>query len=211
GIRSRRLSQLRIWPTFTTQGLILQGLAILALLAVVLGCLGLFGIDFSTVSAHPFGQPNNHFPFLIGTGRLQRRGRRNSHSPGEALNSNVNCGSYSRYSSDAQREASIPDQQRKCREFPSSLGASILPKLEFADQAVSGTQLHRQGLDAMLTAAGAGRFQVLFFHNLSRLARESVISMPLLKQLAYVHRVRIISVTEGIDSARDGWDTMAAI
>ena len=63
----------------------------------------------------------------------------------------------------------------------------------------------------MLAAAEAGQFPGLYFHNLSRLARESVISMPMLKKLVYVHKVRVISVTEGIDSDRDGWDMMATI
>ena len=33
--------------------------------------------------------------------------------------------------------------------------------------------------------------------------------MPMLKELVYVHRVRVASVTEGIDSARDNWDLLA--
>jgi site-specific DNA recombinase len=84
-------------------------------------------------------------------------------------------------------------------------------ELEFADAAVSGTKRERDGINAMLAAAAEGRFRCLFFYNLSRLARESVISMPMLKKLVYVHKVRIISVTEGIDSARDGWEMVAAI
>ncbi len=35
--------------------------------------------------------------------------------------------------------------------------------------------------------------------------------MPILKRLVYVLKVRIISVTEGIDSARDGWEVLASI
>jgi len=123
----------------------------------------------------------------------------------------VPCASYSRYSSEQQREESIQDQQRKCREFAERNSHQISPELEFADQAVSGTKLHRDGLDAMLSAAAAGSFRVLYFHNLSRLARESVITMPMLKKLVYVDKVRIISVTEGIDSDRDGWEMVATI
>jgi DNA invertase Pin-like site-specific DNA recombinase len=63
----------------------------------------------------------------------------------------------------------------------------------------------------MIRAAENGEFHVLYFHSLSRLARESVITMPLLKRLVYVLKVRIFSVTEGIDSARDGWDVIASI
>ena len=43
---------------------------------------------------------------------------------------------------------------------------------------------------------------------ISQLA-ESVITMPMLKELVYVHRVRIVSVTEGIDSSQNNWDLLA--
>ena len=49
----------------------------------------------------------------------------------------------------------------------------------------------------------------LYFHSLSRLARESVITMPMLKELVYVHHVRVISLTEGIDTERPGWEVNA--
>ncbi|MFO1004667.1 MAG: recombinase family protein [Planctomycetaceae bacterium] len=121
------------------------------------------------------------------------------------------CSSYSRYSTDHQNNESVADQQRVCREFAVTLELRIPQDLEFADEAVSGTKLHRVGLDAMLRAAKQGRFQVLLVHSLSRLAREMVITLPLLKKLVYRYGVRFISVTEGIDSARDDWETAAAI
>ena len=67
------------------------------------------------------------------------------------------------------------------------------------------------GLDAMRLAAKAGKFAVVFFHSLSRLARESVISMPILKELVYVHHVRIVSITDGVDSNQPGWELSATI
>jgi DNA invertase Pin-like site-specific DNA recombinase len=114
--------------------------------------------------------------------------------------------SYARYSSDLQDDSSIPDQ-RQCRERAATLPIEIDPACEYSDQAVSGTRRDRAGLTRLLHDAEARRFQVLFFFSLSRLARESVISMPLLKELVHVHRVRVISVTEGIDSQREGWET----
>jgi DNA invertase Pin-like site-specific DNA recombinase len=119
--------------------------------------------------------------------------------------------SYARFSSSQQRDESIVDQQRRCHEAAERNGHRILPEFEYADEAVSGTKLSRVGLDALLRDAEAGEFQVLYFHSLSRLARESVITMPLLKRLVYVYRVRIISITEGIDSARDNWEVLASI
>jgi site-specific DNA recombinase len=200
---------------FATQVLIVKQVAILWLVAVVSGCLGLFGINFSTLSAHPRLPQSDLFHAAAGAqgGRsASQRGRRGPSSPGTQTGDDDRpWASYSRYSSDYQREESISDQQRKCREAAARDGHTIAPELEFKDEAVSGTKLHREGLDDLLAAAEAGRFCGLYFYNLSRLARESVISMPLLKKLAYINKVRIISVTEGIDSDRDGWDVVATI
>ena len=87
---------------------------------------------------------------------------------------------------------------------------TILPDLEFADHAISGTKRDRAGLNSLLAAARAGRFGTVYFESLSRLARESVITMPLLKELVYVDRVHFVSVSEGIDSRQNSWELMAS-
>lgn len=119
--------------------------------------------------------------------------------------------SYGRYSTELQDDTSIDQQQQNCRQYAEREGHAIAPELEFADQAVSGTKRFRQGLDALLDAAERGRFRNLYFYSLSRLARESVIGMPILKRLVYVYHVRVVSVTEGLDSSREGWETLAQI
>ena len=119
--------------------------------------------------------------------------------------------SYARYSGHLQHEESNSDQQRECRKLATANGHNIMPEHEYADSAISGTKAHRDGLDAMLRAAAAGEFKVLYFFSLSRLARESVITMPLLKRLVHTYGVRIISITEGIDSHKDGWEVIATI
>ncbi|WP_232102289.1 recombinase family protein [Gimesia chilikensis] len=104
------------------------------------------------------------------------------------------------------------DQQRqKCREHALRFGHTILPVYEFEDRAVSGTKLEREGLNAMLEAAKQGKFNVLYLYSLSRLARESVITLPILKKLVYVYGVRCICVIENIDSNTTGWEVIAAI
>jgi site-specific DNA recombinase len=135
----------------------------------------------------------------------------NAHLDNSCVASREIAASYSRYSSDMQREESNVDQQRKCRERAEPNRHQILPDLEFSDEAVSGTKLHRAGLDAMLAAAEAGHFKVLYFHSLSRLARESVITMPLLKRIVYNFGIRVISITDGVDSDHDSWELIAAI
>lgn len=140
------------------------------------------------------------------------RGRRRRKASSPASDSGtVRSGTYSRFSSDRQRDESIVDQQRRCREAAQSNGHSILPDLEFMDEAVSGTKASRDGLLAMLNAAERGELDVLYVYSLSRLARESVITMPMLKKLVHTYCVRVICVGEGLDSDRNGWELMAAI
>ena len=166
------------------------------------------------VSREPGGTPPHLVALAPGAGiGAVRSGQRRKEEPSgdPPIDSGVICASYSRFSSDAQREASIEQQQRKCRDRAVANRHQMSGELEFFDRAVSGTKRHREGLDAMLAAAEAGRFQVLYFNNLSRLARESVITMPILKKLVYTYKVRVISVTEGVDSDVDSWEVIATV
>jgi len=137
--------------------------------------------------------------------QAQRRRRDSGGSPPE---SDI-AASYARYSSDLQDESSIDQQQRRCLDAAAKNGHRILQEFEFADKAVSGTKLDRDGLSAMLDAARNGRFATLYFDCLSRLARELVITLPMIKELVHVCGVRIVSVSEGIDSTIAGWEFMA--
>lgn len=131
------------------------------------------------------------------------RKRRRRHGPAEA------SADYGRFSTDMQDETTIESQQESCRNEAIRHGQPIDPRLEYVDRAVSGTKLRREGLDLLLADAEAGRFNRLYFYSLSRLARESIIGMPILKRLVYSFKIRIVSVTEGIDSDREGWEQFA--
>lgn len=63
----------------------------------------------------------------------------------------------------------------------------------------------------MMEAARAGRFRCLYIEGLSRLARDSVITLRMLKELVDVCKVRIISVDDGIDSDDDSRELLASI
>lgn len=184
------------------------------LLLVTCGHFGLFGIVFSTFSAQFCRRIDLCVPINVTGGSLRNSStNRRSRSGNKTSSSDASLpsASYARYSSDMQHGESIDDQQRLCREMAEREGLTIAPDLEFYDAAVSGTKRYREGLDAMLQAAKDGRFGCLFFYNISRLARESVITLPMLKQLVYVDKVRVVSVTEGVDSKRDGWEMLAAL
>lgn len=178
------------------------------LIAVVCGCLGLLGVAVSTVSAQlpPLACPTR--PTGPAHGQYAAKRRRSGSDRSVAVGV---AASYSRYSSSLQREDGIDDQQRICRERAEQDGFRIAAELEFSDKAVSGTKRDRAGLNAMIDAARQGKFEVLYLFSLSRLARESVITMPLLKQLVHNHGIRIISISEGIDTAQQGWELIASI
>jgi site-specific DNA recombinase len=84
--------------------------------------------------------------------------------------------------------------------------------LEFCDEAISGAKRARVGFDQMLAAVRAGRVTALYVESLSRLARDCVLTLQTLQELAYVHKVRIVSIDEGIDTANtQNWELLAAI
>ena len=63
---------------------------------------------------------------------------------------------YARYSSDNQRDASIEDQLRICREHAAKVGWSIFDT--YTDHGLSGASMMRPGIQAMMQDAMAGRF-----------------------------------------------------
>ncbi|WP_397569995.1 recombinase family protein [Schlesneria sp. T3-172] len=138
--------------------------------------------------------------------RLGARRRKSNRNNGEGI---VVC--YARYSSNQQDEKSITDQARSCRAHAADKHMRIDDDAIYKDEAVSGTLLHREGLDRLLADAASGKIQVIYFYNLSRLARESVITKTLMRQLVDLHRIRVICVVENIDSDVNGWNTIASI
>ena len=77
---------------------------------------------------------------------------------------------YARYSSDNQRDASIADQLRICREFAARQGWKVLQ--EFTDHAISGATLLRSGFQALMRDALNRRFDVVLAESLDRFSRE---------------------------------------
>jgi site-specific DNA recombinase len=144
-------------------------------------------------------------PFVVYP-RLRRRKKSN-----DSRRRNIGA-SYARFSSDElQDPKSISDQQRPCRERATRDGNQLPTELEFFDEGVSGAKLRRDGFDRMLAAAQAGLFDTLYVFDLSRLARESIINATTLKKLVHKYKVRVVSLTEGIDSNNDNWFTLATI
>ena len=106
----------------------------------------------------------------------------------------MRVGLYSRYSSDNQRAASIPDQQRTCRDFAARQGWVVVA--DFSDAAISGASLMRPGVQLLMQAARAGTFDVVLAESLDRFSRDQEGTARLFNQLKFA-RVRIFTVSEG--------------
>lgn len=104
---------------------------------------------------------------------------------------------YARYSSDAQREASLEDQLRNCRQYAARMGWSV--PMAFTDAAVSGARLDRPGYRALLDAAH--RFDVILVDDLSRLSRDAVECQKAVRRLTFAG-VRLVGVSDGVDTGR---------
>ena len=101
---------------------------------------------------------------------------------------------YARYSSDAQRDASIEDQVRICRARADREGWDI--REVYADHAISGATTLRPGYQAMLAAIRAGGIDIVLTESLDRLSRDLEHIASFFKQVGFA-RTRIVTLAEG--------------
>jgi site-specific DNA recombinase len=100
---------------------------------------------------------------------------------------------YARYSSDNQRDASIEDQLRQCRERAVREGWTIVET--YSDRAISGASLIRSGIQSLLADAQAGRFDMVLSEALDRVSRDQVDVAGIFKRLRFAN-VRIFTLSE---------------
>ena len=101
---------------------------------------------------------------------------------------------YARYSSDQQRDASIEDQVRVCRERLDREGWQL--NQTYADRAISGSTMLRPGLQALLEDAMAARFDVIISESLDRISRDQADVAGIYKRLQFAG-IPLITVSEG--------------
>ena len=101
---------------------------------------------------------------------------------------------YARYSSDNQRDASIADQLRVCREFAARQGWMVVQ--EFTDHAISGVTLLRSGFQALMRDALNARFDIVLAEALDRFSRDQEDTAGLFKRLTFAG-VNIVTLAEG--------------
>src|SRR5688572_8125571 len=108
----------------------------------------------------------------------------------------IRVATYARYSSDQQRDASIADQQRECREYVKRRGKGWVIAQEFSDAAMSGATSHRPGFQALMKAATSGYFDVVLAESLDRFSRDQEDTAGLFKRLSFIN-VQIVTLAEG--------------
>ena len=101
---------------------------------------------------------------------------------------------YARYSSDMQREASIEDQVRVCRQRIDAEGWSLVQT--YTDQAMSGAHRLRPGYQRLLQDARDGQFDIVVAEALDRLSRDLEDIAAFHKQLCFSD-VKIVTLAEG--------------
>ncbi len=101
---------------------------------------------------------------------------------------------YARYSSDQQREASIEDQIRLCKERIAREGWTLVQV--YRDSAMSGATTLRPGYQAMLEGAREAGFDVVVAEALDRLSRDQEDVAALFKRLQFAG-IKLVTLGEG--------------
>lgn len=106
---------------------------------------------------------------------------------------------YARYSSDKQREASIDDQLRVCRDYCKAENIAIVA--EYADYALSGKTDHRPEFRRMIANAPESDYVVVYmFDRFSRDRYDSATYKKMLRECG----VRVISASEKVEDTPEG-------
>ena len=101
---------------------------------------------------------------------------------------------YARYSSENQRDASIDDQIRICRERAVKEDWAVCDT--YTDHGLSGASMMRPGIQALMEDAQSGRFDIILAEALDRLSRDQEDVAGIYKRLSFAG-VKIITLSEG--------------
>ena len=116
---------------------------------------------------------------------------------------------YSRLSNDDDCEMnSLLNQQEICRTFAERQGHKIIGLS--SDDHVSGMNFSRRGLNELTAAVDAGRLDAVLVKDLSRLGRHRTQTALFIDYLRE-RGVRVISVTEGLDTVSDKDDLVISV
>lgn len=120
---------------------------------------------------------------------------------------------YLRISCSQQREASLEDQERRCRELAARLGLVVDEKHIYSDSAISGTEKainKRTGYQQLLQAWAAGEIQFILADDWNRFTRDAVEQAQLVRKLENNQRVHIIT-NNGLDTRIQNWQLQVGL
>lgn len=129
------------------------------------------------------------------------------------MGNNNLCAIYARYSSCNQREASIDDQIRTCRQYAVSKKMQVLDSHIYIDEAKSGQASHnRENFRAMLKAALHKNppFNRILVEHTSRIARNPREALDVFSLLTF-YGVHVSYVSQGIDTSSTTAEEMITI
>lgn len=107
----------------------------------------------------------------------------------------MRCAIYARFSSDLQDRKSIADQVSLCRDRASLEKWTV--EGVYSDAAISGSSIHnRPGLQELLSAAKAQRFDIVLTESIDRLSRDLEDIAGLHKRLSFMG-VHIVTLADG--------------
>lgn len=101
---------------------------------------------------------------------------------------------YARFSSELQRDTSLDDQVRTCREHAARQGWEVVAV--YRDRARTGENMLRPGLQALMEGARAGDFDVVLCEALDRLSRDQADIAAIYKELSFAD-IALHSLSEG--------------
>ena len=108
---------------------------------------------------------------------------------------------YARYSSHAQKDASIEQQLRECREYADKNGITVVG--EYCDHAITGKTDRRPQFQKMIKDAQRGRFQLVLTWKVDRFARNRYDAATYKARLKR-YGVRVIYAKESIPDGPEG-------
>lgn len=116
---------------------------------------------------------------------------------------------YYRLSNDDDPEQNaLVNQRNICRGFAAAQGYAIVG--EASDDNISGMTFQRPGLRRLSEAAEAGGFDAVIVKDMSRLGRHKT-QTSLFIDFLRGHNIRVLSVTEGLDTFRESDDLMIGV
>ncbi|MDN3713506.1 recombinase family protein [Paracoccus cavernae] len=101
---------------------------------------------------------------------------------------------YARFSSDLQRDASIEDQIRSCRDYAARQGVEVVEV--YSDRAISGASMMRSGLQKLLRDSQSGQFDVVIAEAMDRLSRNQADIATIFQRLQFNGQL-IETISEG--------------